>query len=83
MTNKTVTAKELRLGDVVQLFDGPYGTAHVRNITDTLVTFYRPYGTCTDFSCTAGVICYVGIEEYSELLESSKTFTLWHHNRVR
>ena len=78
-----VTAVELRIGDVVDLFDGPWATAIVRKIEDNTVLFFRPYGTHADFICTGGVICYTGIENYSEMIADNrgrnynKTYKLW------
>lgn len=57
---------ELQTGDTVR-FDGIDGfqTAIVKQVTDKEVTFFRPYGTTADFEYTGGVICYVGVEEFS------------------
>jgi hypothetical protein len=61
-----VQAKDLRLADVVQIKGfGPWNHAIVKQVTDTQVHLFRPYGSTADFSYTRGVICYVGIEEYS------------------
>ena len=55
-------AKDLRLGDVVEVSPGPFCTAIVQNVGTDFVEFFRPYGTTADFSYTGGVICYIGIE---------------------
>jgi len=60
---------ELQLGDVVELFEGAYGTATVKSIRDG-VTLFRPYATTSDFSMGGTVICYTGIEEVTFPLES-------------
>lgn len=60
-----VLSDALKLGDVVKLGNGPYDYATVKNVTETDVVFFRPYVATEDFSHTGGVICYVGIEEFS------------------
>lgn len=57
---------KLRLADTV-ILDGcaPWSAAIVSKITDTEVKLFRPYGTTADFSYIGGVMCYVGIEEFS------------------
>lgn len=74
---RTVTASELKLGDVVELFDGPFATATVKQIKDGLVHFHRPYSHGGDFTCTAGIICYTGLEEFSASVTSTSTYKLW------
>jgi hypothetical protein len=54
---------ELRLADVVELFEGPFGTGVVRQITADEVIIARPYGVTGDFSYTGGVLFSVGVEE--------------------
>ena len=61
--NTTVDGKDLRLGDVVRLYDDAYADATVKNVTNAVVTLFRPYVVTADFSYSGGVICYVGIEE--------------------
>lgn len=61
----TVAAPFLQLADVVKLGHGPYDYATVKKITETDVVFFRPYVATESFSHTGGVICYVGIEEFS------------------
>jgi hypothetical protein len=59
-------ARDLRLADTVQVNPAClWNTAIVKQITDHDVILFRPYGTTADFAYTGGVICYVGIEEYS------------------
>jgi len=77
-------SSELKLGDVVELFDGPFGTATVKQIKDGSVTFFRPYVATANFSCTGGVICTIGIEEFSRAVTDvdvprkyQATFKLW------
>jgi hypothetical protein len=62
-----IPTRDLRLADTVIVTNdcGPWNTSIVRKVTDTEVMLFRPYGTTADFSYTGGVICYVGIEEFS------------------
>ena len=76
---RTVTAAELKLGDVVELFDGPFATAIVRQIEDGKVTFFRPYGTHSDTVYTGGVIPYTGIEDFHVFTYGTSTYKLWRH----
>lgn len=57
--------KDLKLADVVESFDGAFGTAIVVKIEGDNVHLFRPYGTTGDFSHTGGVTPYVGFESYS------------------
>ena len=72
MTNKPlkvfdaeVSGEKLELGDVVQVFDGAYGDATVKKILDKDLILFRPYVSTADFHYEGGVICYIGIEEFS------------------
>lgn len=89
---------ELQLGDVVRGIFQPidefldprtrecltaYGMMTVINVTETEVTFYRPFVHTSDFTTVSGLIPYIGIEEfkagrsghsYYELLESGKEY---------
>ena len=69
--------KDLELGDIVQMFEGPFGTAIVKNKVDLKVTFFRPYGQPADFSHTGGVICYTGIEEWTEEHQENVKIDFW------
>lgn len=62
-----VQARNLRLADIVRLSDdnAGYMDATVKQVKDGEVTFFRPYTATADFSSAGGVICYVGIEEFS------------------
>jgi len=69
---KTVSVSELRLGDVVEMAGlsderelGAYKCSTVIRVTDAEVTLFRPYVHTADFTTTAGVIPYIGTEEYS------------------
>lgn len=63
-----VAARDLKLADVVVMPSmGVWNNAIVKQIKDreNEVVFFRPYGTTADFSYTGGVVCYVGMEEFS------------------
>jgi hypothetical protein len=75
---------ELRLADVVELFEGPYGTGTVRQITKDEVIIARPYGVTGDFSYTGGVPFSVGVEECRYLLSSKRdTFKVFQRKDLR
>jgi len=65
-----VKARELTLGAIVRLQENQaYMDTTVKNIEDDdrehlKVTFFRPYVTVGYFSHSAGVSCYIGIEEF-------------------
>jgi hypothetical protein len=67
-------ASELKLGDIVHLFNGGYGTATVKQIKDGRVTLFRPYVSTGAFTYTGGVICLIGIEEVIYNISTSTTF---------
>lgn len=69
-----VKVGNLQVGDVVKAFDGPWGTAIVKKIEDGTVTFFRPYGISANFSYRAGVVCYVGIEDFSHLNNDKEVY---------
>jgi len=69
---QTLKLSELKLADVVQLFDDEYGTATVKQIDGDIVTFLRPYVITQDFSYAGGVICSLGYEECT-YLKGTKT----------
>lgn len=71
-----VKITELGLGDVVELFEGAYGSATVKQIKDSVLTFFRPYTHTAEFAYTGGVICYVGMEVVVYQLTSTMLFKL-------
>jgi len=81
--NRDMPGNELRTGDIVKLFDGPFGTAIVKNRTDTEVTFFRPYGHHGDVVMTNGVITYTGTETFSRGLPTSQTYFVYQRNPVQ
>lgn len=82
----TLPLHELQLGDIVELFDGPFGTAVVRQITDDEVIIARPFGVTGDFSYTGGVPYSVGTEECKYLRSSTPghyKFKVWQRKELR
>lgn len=74
---------ELRLGDVIKTFDGPWGTAIVKNVTEHEVELFRPYGHNADFSMTSGILCYVGIEQYKIPKDSKMQYEVYRRQEIR
>lgn len=75
--NVKMKARDLQLGDVIDIGSmGSAGwtTAIVKQIEGGNVHLFRPYGTTADFSYTGGVICYVGMEQYTVPLSSDMEF---------
>ena len=73
-----VKTTDLRLRDVVR-FNGqesPFGTMVVTRIEGETVHLFRPYATTADFETTAGVIPYIGIEQFAVLMGSDTTFDI-------
>lgn len=78
----TVTFADLKLADIVELFEGPYGTGTVRQIKDGIITIARPYGVTGDFSYTGGVPFSVGVEECT-YHQNTSTVKLWQRKDLR
>ena len=74
---------DLKLADIVELFEGPFGTGVVRHITKDEVIISRPYGVSGDFSYTGGVPFSVGVEECKYFLSSHHTFTVYQRKDLR
>lgn len=65
-TTTKIKMSELRLADTVRSpFIQPYNIMTVKQIENGQVTFFRPYVHTSDFAHTGGVICYIGIEEFT------------------
>lgn len=76
--HKEFAVRDLRVGDVVKQFEGPFGTAIVRKVTADSVTFFRPYGTTAGFVYGGGqTICYHGMEETTFALDSKAVFHVY------
>lgn len=71
----TATIQQLQLADVIELFEGPFGTGVVRQITADEVIIERPYGVTADFSYTGGVLYSTGVEECRYQLSDKRPFT--------
>jgi len=69
MTQK-VKSVDLQLADRVMRLkndgtpDLELGISTVKQTMGGTIHLFRPYTHTADFSCTSGVICYVGTEEY-------------------
>lgn len=71
---RDMLARDLRPGDVVRAFEGPWGTAIVQRVEDDAVTLYRPYGTLANSVVYAGnrVICLQGCETWRICRDDSR-----------
>lgn len=81
-----VDLTELRLADVVELFEGPFGTAVVTQITADEVILHRPFGVTGDFSYTGGVPYSVGNEVCKYLRASTPghyKFKVWQRKDLK
>lgn len=75
---------DLKLADVVEVFEGPFGTAVVTQITDDEVIFHRPYAVTGDFSYTGGVPYSVGNEVCKYIRGDSRhTFKVWQRKDLK
>lgn len=81
--HKELPGNELRIGDVVQLFDGPFSTAIVKNVTEFEVEFFRPYGVHSDVAYTNGVITYTGTETFHRALPTEQKYFVYQRNPVQ
>jgi hypothetical protein len=62
-----IKGKDLQFGDVVIPEYAKASAFHasvVIQIKGNEVTLFRPYAITSDFTCTAGVIPYLGFEQY-------------------
>ena len=80
--NREMPLSELRLGDTVQVFNGPYGTGIVNQVDDKNVYFYRPYGHAEDWSHSGGVICFTGLEIFSRSRLTTETIHVWRRETI-
>ena len=65
--DRTIIARDMRLGDVVELVDGMrggFGTMVVEKTSDEGVTLFRPYVHLGDIR-TAHAECFMGVEHIS------------------
>lgn len=80
--HKEFAVRDLRVGDVLKQFEGPFGTAIVEKITAEAVHLFRPYGatagfTYGDFAPRGQTICYHGREETVFLLTDKAQFLVY------
>lgn len=80
-------AEDLRLGDVVKCFDGPWSTAIVVKVAPSRVVFHRPYGVTADF-CQGSphegsVISYVGNEQFEVFLPCSNLYFVYERKELK
>lgn len=61
--NLWLPAKDLRIGDVIQQLEGPFGTAIVQSADEDEVILFRPYAAHTNYVYSSGLICLTGTEE--------------------
>lgn len=74
--DRAVMARDMRLGDVVELDGGGgFRTMVVEVIDDELVTLFRPYVHLGDIQ-TAHVLCYMGSERLTLYLNSTVGYQL-------
>jgi hypothetical protein len=65
---------ELQLADQVTREEpNTLGVCTVKQINGGKIHFFRPYTHTSDFSCTSGVICYVGVEEWAEEISDTRS----------
>jgi len=76
-----VKYSDLKLRDIVDLESGDYSIATVIQITDRGIKFFRPYVMTSDFSYTAGVIPYIGFEEFHTEPYKDREITLVRRER--
>jgi hypothetical protein len=84
--NEELPAIELQVGDTVRLDKGGYGpwmTAIVSKIENDLIHLFRPYGTTAGFRYTGGVICYIGIEQFTRPLVKTERFFVYRREELR
>jgi len=61
-----IKAKDLKLADTIVLnATMPFNRGVVNKVESGTIRVFRPYVQTADFSYTDGVICYIGIEEFS------------------
>lgn len=79
-----IKPREMQLADTVSYPPfGPWHNAIVKQVDGNNVTLFRPYGTTADFSYTGGVICYIGVEEYTIPLSSDAEYELLNRKTLR
>ena len=66
-TRQMVPAYGLKLGDRIRITTGAWRDCIVSKIDEDAkeIHLFRPYGVSADFTYTGGVICYIGIENFT------------------
>lgn len=80
--NKEFPVAELRVGDVLKQFEGPFGTAIVEQANNERVVLFRPYGATPDFTYGGQpgderIITYTGREETTFLRSDKAQFLVY------
>jgi hypothetical protein len=76
--NALIKVRDLRVGDLLKQFDGPFGTAMVKQVTEDSVVLHRPYGANGGFIYAGNqTICYTGVEETTFLKNSVQEFHVY------
>lgn len=74
---KKVKVSELKLGDIIRLFDGPYSDATVVNLYADGVKVIRPFIHTSDFTVSGpSVLHYIGTETVTLYYTSLAEVTL-------
>jgi len=82
---RSLPVSELETGDVCRMDctgeDREFDTCIVKQIDDSHVHFFRPYGHRERWSYSGGTICTIGIEEY-RVERDSTSFKYFVYRRV-
>jgi hypothetical protein len=83
-----IKACDMRLGDVISTFDGPFNTSIVASVTADMVRLERPYMRADNFSYGGAgtgenVICLTGVETFALWRSSDAEYTVWQRGVVK
>ena len=85
-----IKAADMRLGDIVSTFDGPFNTSVVAKVTADMVTLQRPYmrADAASFGKPESaygeqVTCFTGIETFALWRSSDVAYTVWQRGSVK
>ncbi len=74
---RTIKTSELQLADKIYSPDNyDLGNSVVKQIKEGMITLFRPYPITENFSYTGGVICSIGIDEYTICQDSDRKWIL-------
>jgi hypothetical protein len=79
----TVKQRDMKLGDVVECYKGPFSTAVVEKVTDNMVHLFRPYARANDVAYGDTVTCLTGVEHFSVWRDSDREFVLLQEGEVK